>query len=131
MCRVPLNLPHPNAGEIVEGKAAIAETAAVAGGVDLSSRAALNKVNALLRRDKMDNHVHLLLVIGLYFVGACILVIFGSLVWNMTFPNYRFLDETQAAKLEAFLFSGALGSAVTAAARKVSGLAPEQLPDKD
>lgn len=128
---MPLNLPLPQAGEIVEGKDAIAEAAAVAGGVDLSSRAALNKVNALLRRDKMDNHVHVLLVTGLYFVGACIALIFGSLVWNMTVPlDYRFLDETQVAKLQVFLFSGVLGSAVTAAARKVSGTASEQSPDK-
>ena len=50
---------------------------------------------------------------------------FVSLVWNMAVPAaYRFLDSTQVAALQGFLFSGVVGSGVTAAARKVSGEAP-------
>ncbi len=80
----------------------------------------------------MDGHLHLLLVIGLYFVGLCVALIFGCLVWNMAVPTgYRFLDAAQEAALQGFLFSGVLGSAVTAAARKVAGSAAEASTDKD
>jgi len=117
----PPSLPLPGATEIEEGSAAIAEAAAVAGGLDLSSRAELNKLNGLLRRDAMDGHLHRILVIGLYFFAACAALMFGSLVWCMAVPSHSFLDSTQFAALQNFLFSGAIGSAVTAAARKVSG----------
>ena len=118
---LPPELPQPGADEIEEGTAAIAEAAAVAGGFDLSSRNALNKFNALFRRDAMDGHLHRILVIGLYFVGLCAALMFGSLVWNMALPNHSFLNATQFAALQTFLFSGAMGSAVTAAVRKVGG----------
>lgn len=117
----PRNLPLPEGAELEEGVAAIAEAAAVAGGLDLSSRSDLNKINKLLRLDAMDGHVHRILVIGLYFVGICIAGLFGSLAWNMgASEGYRFLEPPQMAVLQGFLFSGAMGSAVTAAARKVA-----------
>lgn len=126
----PHELPQPGANEIEEGTAAIAEAAAVAGGLDLSSRADLNKLNGLLRRDAMDGHLHRMLVIGLYFVGFCIAGLFGSLVWNMAASeSYRFLDTAQVAALQSFLFSGAMGSAVTAAARKVGDGSKESKSD--
>jgi hypothetical protein len=87
--------------------------------LDLSSRADLNKLNALLRRDAMDGHVHRILVIGLYFFAFCAALMFGTLVWCMAFPSHSPLDSGQFAALQSFLFSGAVGSAVTAAARKV------------
>lgn len=122
MARPPPDLPQPGADEIEEGAAAIVEAAAVAGGVDLSNRAALNKLNGLLRRDAMDGHLHRILVIGLYVAALCIGAMFVSLVWNMATPAaYRFLDAGQVSALQTFLLSGTIGSAITAAARKVVG----------
>lgn len=121
MVNPPRKLPRPTPDELEEGAAAIAEAAAVAGGWDLSSRAELNQVNALLRRDAMDGHLHRILVIGLYFFAACAALMFGSLVWCMAVPSHSFLEPAQFAALQNFLFSGAIGSAVTAAARKVAG----------
>jgi hypothetical protein len=122
----PRELPQPGADEIEEGKAAIAEAAAVAGGLDLSSRADLNKLNGLLRRDSMEGHLHRILVAGLYVAGISITAMFVSLVWNMAAPDaQRFLNSGQVAALQSFLFSGAMGSALTAAARKVGGDEPE------
>ena len=122
MAQPPLELPQPGANELEEGPAAIAEAAAVAGGLDLSNRADLNKLNGLLRRDAMEGHLHRILVIGLYVAGLCIAGMFVSLVWNMAVPAaYRFLDAAQLGALQSFLFSGAMGSAITAAARKVGG----------
>jgi hypothetical protein len=122
VARPPRKLPLPEGAELEEGAAAIAEAAAVAGGLDLSSRASLNKINKLLRRDKMDGHLHFILVIGVYFVGLCAAGVFGCVVWNMSVPvANRFLDATQLATLQQFLFSGALGAGVSAAARRIAG----------
>lgn len=78
----------------------------------------------------MDGHLHLLLVMGLYFVGVCIALIFGCLVWNMAVPtSYRFLDATQEATLQGFLFSGVIGSMIAAAARKVAGTTAKSTDD--
>lgn len=120
MEKPPHNLPLPKGAELDEGAAAIAEAAAVASGLDLSSRKDLNRLNKLLRRDEMDGHVHRILVIGLYVAGLCIAGMFVSLVWNMAAPEARrFLTADQLSALQGFLFSGAMGSAITAAARKV------------
>ena len=54
-------------------------------------------------------------------VALCAALMFGSLVWSMAFPAYAMLDADQSVALQKFLFSGAVGSAVTVVARKVSG----------
>ncbi len=130
MGKPPIKLPLPVGKEIEEGTDAIAEAAAVAGGLDLSSRADLNKINSLLRRDKMDGHLHRILVVGLYVAGLCIAGMFVSVVWNMSVPPARrFLDAAELSALQSFLFSGTMGSAITAAARKVGGQAGEPKSD--
>ena len=82
----------------------------------------MNRLNGMLRRDRLDTHWHNVLVIGLYFVGACAAALFGcGTVYNMLAPeNYRFLDREGLARVQTFLFSGALGSGVTAAAQRVA-----------
>ena len=80
----------------------------------------------------MDGHVHRILVWGLYFVGICTVAMFGSIVWNMAMPtSRRFLDAAQVATLQSFLFSGLMGSAVSAAARKVAGTVSEPTTGKE
>lgn len=124
MVNTPLptfDLPGPSPEQVAEGTSAITEAAAVAKGVDLSDREGLNRLNAMLRKDKLEYHWHIVLVIGLYFVGFCAAVLFACMVYNMVSPvSYRFLDADGLARIQTFLFSGALGSGVTAAARKLS-----------
>lgn len=120
MPQPPHELPQPGADEIEEGPAAIAEAAAVAGGLDLSSRAELNRLNKLLRLDAMDGHVHRILVIGLYAFAACVALMFGSLVMSLAFPSWAPLTESQFDTLRDFLFSGGVGAAIATAARRVS-----------
>ncbi|WP_310532343.1 hypothetical protein [Novosphingobium sp.] len=121
MANPPHELPRPRGDELDEGADAIAEAAAFAGGVDLSSRTELNKIKRLLRQDALDGHLHRILVIGLYLFALCAALMFGSLIWSLAFPDYAMLNAEQSVTLQKFLFSGAVGSAVTAAAQKVSG----------
>lgn len=121
MAKPPSVIPKPTPSELEEGEDAIAEAAAVAGGLDLSSRSDLNKLNKLLRQDQMDEHIHRILVWGLYIVAALGLGMFASLAVSMALPAYAPLTDDQIAKLQGFLFSGALGAGISAAAKKVSG----------
>lgn len=77
-----LRLPEPTALEAGEGSQALSEAAAIASGADLSSRRALNEVQALFRRDRADTHVHRVTVCGLWVIGT------GAFTrWTMSFSS--------------------------------------------
>jgi hypothetical protein len=79
-------------------------------------------ISRIDRGDKMEGHLHTLLVIGLWMAGTAILGVFLSVLWNMAVPHqYRYLEAAEVDTLKSFLFSGAIGSAITAAGRKVAG----------
>ena len=68
----------------------------------------------------MDKHVHTILVFFLYAGAAMILGALVSLGWNMAAGSgYRYLTDEQVGKLENFLFSGTIGSALTFAAKRI------------
>ena len=74
----------------------------------------------------MDDHLHRLLVISLYLIGGAIVAMVLALLWNMAAPeSLRFLKPDEVKGLQSLLFSGAIGSFVTAAAKKVGGKAGE------
>lgn len=82
-------------------------------------RRAISRID---RADNMEGHFHLLLVVGLWIAGLAILGVAGSLIWNMSAPHeWRYLDAGEIDTLKTFLFSGSIGSALTAAGRKVAG----------
>lgn len=68
----------------------------------------------------MDGHVHRILVIGLYVFALCVALMFGSLVFSLAFPSWDILTESQFDTLRDFLFSGGVGAAIAAAARRVT-----------
>lgn len=118
----PANPPGPNPDEVEEGPAALAEGLGLAKGVDLSDRQALNRFQQLLRRDAMDGHLHRLLVVALYLIGGTIILLVIALLYNMAAPEgARFLKPDEVKNLQSLLFSGAIGSFITAAAKKLSG----------
>lgn len=65
-------------------------------------------------------HLHVLIVIGIYILGFAGLLMLLSLFYNLAASsNWRFLTDDQTAKLQSFLLSGVIGSAITALAKKI------------
>ena len=109
-----LVLPQPTPEEAGEGKKALEEAAAMAVGADLSSRAELNKINALFREDRRDTHLYRCTVFALWTVATVFVLLFIALAAHKVLPHqYRFLDANEVNSLTEFLFTGFLGGAVT------------------
>lgn len=117
----PPNPPGPTPDQVEEGEAALIEGMGLAKGVDLSSRGALRKMRQEDREDAMSTHLHRVYVLALYLVGAAIIAMVLALMWNMAAPeNLRFLKPEEVKNLQSLLFSGAIGSAVTTVAKKLT-----------
>lgn len=70
----------------------------------------------------MDENVHNLLTAGLWIIGLSIVALIVVIFWNMAAPEAaRFLTLDETNRLKDFIFSGAIGSALVAAGRRVSG----------
>ena len=111
---LPLQLPQPTAEELNEGSQAIGEAAAMAAGIDLSDQEKLNQRNDLLRVDNYESHVHRLTICSLHVIFWLSAIMLAALVSQYVLPErWRLLSNEDAARLQAFLFSGALGSFVT------------------
>jgi hypothetical protein len=109
-----LVLPQPTPEEAGEGKKALEEAAAMAVGADLSSRAELNKINALFREDRRDTHLYRCTVFALWVIAGVFVLLFIVLAAHKVLPHqYRFLDPDEVHSLTEFLFTGFLGGAVT------------------
>jgi hypothetical protein len=107
-------LPPPTPEEAGEGKQALEEAAAMAVGADLSSRAELNKINALFREDRRETHLYRCAVFALWTVAIVFVLLFIALAAHKVLPQqYRFLSPDEINSLTEFLFTGFLGGAVT------------------
>lgn len=73
-------LPQPTLAEAFEGPNALKEAAALAADVDLFDRQKINEFNSLSRVDRKEDHIHRLIVCGLYVVAGCCLIMFLVLV---------------------------------------------------
>ncbi len=112
-------LPRPRPDELSEGPDAIREVAALAADIDLSRRA-LNDFNDLGRSDNREKHLHVVLVLGIYLVGACCAFMFAVLVVRYTFPpRLRPLHEADTTRLATFLFSFTVGALLSAGASRL------------
>ena len=119
MARLP-RLPRPSPDELIEGPDAIREAAALAADIDLSRRRALNDFNELGRSDNREKHLHVVLVLGIYLVGACCAFMFLVLVAQYSFPaRFRPLDDQDTTRLATFLFSGTVGALLSAGASRL------------
>lgn len=115
----PLNLPQPTPTEAAEGSKALGEASAIAAGIDLSDREALNKFNQLLRLDKADNHMHTLVVCGMYFVGLAAAAMLTVIVLNKIIPvDKRWLGDSELKDIYQFLFTGGFGGALGFAGKR-------------
>jgi len=114
-----LNLPQPTPTEAAEGTQALGEASAMAAGVDLSDREALNKFNQLMRSDKADGHMHHLVVCGMYFVGVLAAILLGAIVLNEVMPmNKRWLGESELKEIYQFLFNSGFGGVLGFAGKR-------------
>jgi hypothetical protein len=115
----PLNLPQPTPTEAAEGTQALGEASAIAAGIDLSDREALNKFNQLLRSDRADGHIHKLVVCGMYFVGLMAAILLGAIVLNDVMPaDRRWLSDAELKEIYQFLFSGGFGGVLGFAGKR-------------
>jgi hypothetical protein len=120
MAGVEYHLTLPTPEEATEGTQAITEASALAAGVDLSDRAKINQLNQLWRTDRVDTHVHRILVCGIWMVAAAAFLMFAAIVANKLLPmERRFLGEKELREIYEFLFTGGMGGVVTEAARKM------------
>lgn len=109
-----IKLPQPRPNEATEGPQAIGEAAAMAAGADLSSRESLNKFNILLRNDRVDDHVHRIVVCGIYLISICLAGLFVTWIWHVGSPaRMHFLDVKELDGLKGFLVSGGIGAGIT------------------
>jgi hypothetical protein len=114
-----LNLPQPTPIEADEGTKALGEASAIAAGVDLSDREAINKFNQLLRLDKADGHMHKLVVCGMYFVGLMGAILLGVIILNKIMPlDKRWLGDAELKDIYQFLFTGGFGGALGFAGKR-------------
>ena len=119
MARLP-PLPRPRRAELIEGPDAFREAAALAADIDLAHRQTLNDFNELGRSDNRERHLHIVLVLGIYLVGACCAVMFLVLVAQYILPpRLRLLDEPDTSRLASFLFSGTVGALLSAGASRL------------
>lgn len=121
MGRLPPKIPPPRPEQIVEGKAAISEAAALAADVDLSDRKKLNDIRELSRRNDREDHVNRIIIIGLYFAAALCGCMFFVLVSQYVMPErMRILTIEDTYRLQSFLLSGVIGSGLSTAASRLS-----------
>lgn len=121
MGRLPQKIPSPKPEQIIEGKAAISEAAALAADVDLSDRKKLNEINELSRKNDREDHVNRIIIGVLYFAAVLCGCMFLVLVSQYVLPaRVRLLTTEEAYRLQSFLLSGAIGSGLSTAASRLS-----------
>lgn len=111
-------VPSAQNGATSGDEKATAEAAALASGIDLSSREQLNKFNRLLRDDGIEGHLSKVIVFGIWVVALSALVMFLTIVAHKLRPDL-WLDNEQIADLQSFLLSGGLGAALTAGGKRI------------
>lgn len=108
-----LRLPNPTPAEASEGQDALTEAAAFASGTDLSNRKQLIDLNRLIRGDRVETHVHRIVVTGAWVVA---IGVFASLIMlfyhKLTPESWRFLTKDQVNEIYQFLFTGTLGGLI-------------------
>jgi hypothetical protein len=113
-------LPEPTPDEASDGSKALTEAAAFAAGIDLSNQQQLNNIRRLIRGDKVETHLHNILMCGCWVVAIGVFASFAVLFWRVLAPeNLRFLSENNINTIYKFLFTGTLGGVVTKAGERL------------
>jgi len=110
------SLPSPDFGEIVETEESASEELAFRMGRDLKARKTSREIQKLLHDGDLDDHLHRLVVCGMYVVALAAFAMFFTLIWHLVTP-YPFLADEKIADIKQFLFSGALGAGISTIAK--------------
>jgi uncharacterized membrane protein len=117
---IPLDLPQPTPEEIFEGPQALKEAVALEKGLNLDNRQQLNKFNSLSRADKFDDHLHFIMIFGLYALFAIVAMMFVTIALQYVLPDkWRYLSEDDTYKLQEFLFSGVIGGIIATLSKRI------------
>ena len=103
------SLPNPD-------ERAEKENQALALGMDLENKGTENKLNRFSRRDKMDGHLHLVLVCLIYFVAFLLACLLFAMTFSMLFEGY-WLSEEKISEIREFLFTGGVGAGLATLAK--------------
>lgn len=113
------DIPTPAAPSSEDVESAQQEGAALALGIDLEDRGKLSKLNEITRQDEVDTTLHKCIVSFIYLAAALVAVCTIVLTYHFLAPeSWLFLSDGRVSKLKDFLFSGAVGAALSGLARK-------------
>lgn len=89
-------------------------------GLDLKTKRTSREIQKITRVERAHDHVHNMIVVGIYAVGISALAMFLALVWHYVTPC-PFLSEEQLGNIKQILFSGTLGAAISGVAKRYFG----------
>lgn len=115
-----LDLPHPRPDEIAPTADSRSEELAFELGKNLKDRRTDREIQRIIRGEKAQDHVHNMVVAGIYVVGLSALAMFVVLIWHYVTP-WSFLDEGKLNNIKQILFSGTLGAALSGVAKRYLG----------
>lgn len=118
--RPAINLPVPRADELVGTADSAAEEMAMRTGRDLKAKKTDREIQKILNDGAVQNHLHKIIVVGLYVVGLAAIAMFLVLVWHFVTP-WEFLGPEKIADIKQFLFSGTIGAGLSGLAKKYLG----------
>ena len=123
----PVELVPPQPSELIVSDESAAEELALRTGLDLRSAQTNRALKKVFREESIQDHLHRLIVIGLYVVAVAALIMFVMLVLSYVTP-WQPLTAEQLNSIKQLLFSGSLGAGLSGLARKHLGLG-EKEPD--
>lgn len=91
-------------------------------GRDLKAKKTDREIQRILNDGAVQNHLHNIIVVGLYVVGFAAISMFLVLVWHFITP-WEFLSPEKIADIRQFLFSGTIGAGLSGLAKKYLGFA--------
>lgn len=113
-------LPPPTAEEIVSTSDSRSEELAFQLGIDLKTKKTSQSIKRIDRGERAQDHIHIMVVCGIYVVGFSAIAMFLVLVWHFITPC-AFLDAPHLEAIKQILFSGTLGAALSGTAKKYLG----------
>lgn len=113
----PIDLPPPRPDELIVTDESAAEDLALRTGRDLQKQKTAREIKEIMNDSAMQDHLHLVVVIGLYVVGIAALTMFIVVVWHMVTP-FPFLSTDQVDELRKTLLTGATGAVLPGIAKK-------------
>lgn len=103
------NVPIAPAPKVASSRNAENEAIAMAKGLNLNDKKTANKLNQLGRTDQLEGHLHIAIVLAIYFIGALLAAAILILFLHMTSLKVWMTPE-DVDRLSDFLFTGSVGA---------------------